>query len=80
MTLTETSTLLRFLLPDDDAGICDMTHRSSVRTQKEQVAAILPRCTCDVIEDWLGRVKKSKELNAVTPTDEERTRYLPKTD
>jgi hypothetical protein len=78
MTQTETSTSRRFLLIDGDEGICDMTHISTARTQKEQVAAILQRCTCDVIEDWLERVKKSKELNAVTLTDEERTGYLPK--
>jgi hypothetical protein len=63
---------------EGDEGICDMTHKSSSRTKKEQVAAILQRCTCDIIEDWLGRVKKSKELNEVTLTDEERTGYLPK--
>jgi hypothetical protein len=78
MTQTETSTSHRFLLADGDEGICDMMHKSSPRTKKEQVAATLQRCTCDIIEDWLGRVKKSKELNEVTLTDEERTGYLPK--
>jgi len=42
------------------------------------MAAILQRCTSSIVEGWLGRVKKNKELNSVTLTDGERTRYLPK--
>jgi hypothetical protein len=42
------------------------------------VGAILQRCTNGIIEDWLVRVKKSKELNCVALTDQERTGYLPK--
>jgi hypothetical protein len=78
MTQTVTSTSHRFMLVDGDGTIHEMTRNSSTRIQMEQVAAILQRCTCDIIEDWLGRVKKSKELNQVTLTDEERTGYLPK--
>jgi hypothetical protein len=78
MTQTVTSTSHRFMLVDGDGTIHEMTRNSSTRIQMEQVAVILQRCTCDIIEDWLGRVKKSKELNAVTLTDEERTGYLPK--
>jgi len=54
------------------------TRKPSVRTPKERVAAILQRCTRGIVEDWLGRVKKNRELNSVTLTDKERTGYLPK--
>jgi DNA-binding response OmpR family regulator len=54
------------------------TRQPSVRTPKERVAAILQRCTSGIVEDWLGRVKKNRELNSVTLTDKERTGYLPK--
>jgi CheY-like chemotaxis protein len=47
-------------------------------TQKEGVASILQRCAIRIVEDWLVRVKKSKELNCVSLTDQERTGYLPK--
>ncbi len=47
-------------------------------TQKERVAAILERCTDSIVIDWLGRVRKSRQLNLVTLADKERTRYLPK--
>jgi hypothetical protein len=55
-----------------------LTRKPSTRMQKERVAAILQRCTIGIVEDWLGRVKKSKELNHVSLTDKERTGYLPK--
>ena len=54
------------------------TRKPSVRTPKERVAAILQRCTSGIVEEWLGRVKKNRELNSVTLTDRERTGYLPK--
>jgi hypothetical protein len=38
----------------------------------------LQRCTSAIVEDWLVRVKKNKELNHFTLSDNERTRYLPK--
>ena len=47
-------------------------------TKKERVAAILERRTAAIVEAWLGRVRKSKELNVVVLSDNERTRYLPK--
>jgi hypothetical protein len=78
VTQTKTSTSHRFLPADGDEAIREMSHKSSARTKKEQVAAILQRCACDIIQDWLGRVKKSKELSQVTLTNEERTGYLPK--
>jgi hypothetical protein len=31
-----------------------------------------------IVEDWLARVKKNKELNRIALTDKERTGYLPK--
>ena len=50
----------------------------AVQTPKERVAAILQRCTSGIVEDWLAKVKKSKELNYVSLSDQERTGYLPK--
>jgi DNA-binding response OmpR family regulator len=55
-----------------------VARQPSVRTPKERVAGILQRCTGNIVEDWLGRVKKNRELNSVTLTDQERTGYLPK--
>jgi|SRR5580704_10748427 DNA-binding response OmpR family regulator len=48
------------------------------RPPKERVAAILHRCTNDIVEEWLTRVKKNKTLGQVILSDEERTGYLPK--
>lgn len=60
--------------------VCEkMTARKPVaRMKKERVAAILQRCMPGVIEDWLARVKQSKELNHLPLSNEERTRHLPK--
>jgi|ERR1700683_1763921 DNA-binding response OmpR family regulator len=55
-----------------------LTRKPAVRTQKERVAAILHRCTSEIVEGWLARVKKSKELNSVSLGDQERTGYLAK--
>jgi len=55
-----------------------LTRKPSTRMQKERVAAILQRCTSGIVEDWLGRVRKNKELNQVSLSDKERTGYLPK--
>jgi DNA-binding response OmpR family regulator len=56
-----------------------MLHRRpAVRMKKERVAAILERSIGSIAADWLIRVKKNKELNQVSLTDEERTGYLPK--
>src|SRR6202049_3488957 len=55
-----------------------LTRKPSARTKKERVAAILQRCTSSIVENWLTRVKKNKELNHVSLTDKERTGYLPK--
>jgi DNA-binding response OmpR family regulator len=55
-----------------------LAREPAARAPKERVAAILQRCTSGIIEDWLARVKKNKELNRVPLTDKERTGYLPK--
>src|SRR3984885_989263 len=55
-----------------------LTRKYAVPTPKERVAAILQRCTGDIVEGWLAKVKKSKELNYVSLSDQERTGYLPK--
>jgi DNA-binding response OmpR family regulator len=55
-----------------------LSRKPSARMKKERVAAILQRCTSVIVENWLRRVKKNKELNHVSLTDKERTGYLPK--
>src|ERR1700730_8259250 len=52
-----------------------LTRKPAAHTQKERVAAILQRCTSGIVENWLTRVKKNKELNHVTLSDKERTGY-----
>jgi hypothetical protein len=70
--------------PFEAGKLADLVHdkmlnrRSSSPTRKERVASILERCTGRIVEDWLARVKKNKQLNCVALTDEERTGYLPK--
>lgn len=49
-----------------------------VPTPKERVAEILQHCRSLIVEDWLVRVKRSKELTRVSLSDQERTGYLPK--
>src|ERR1700686_1052335 len=43
-----------------------LTRKPATSTPKERVAGILQRCTSEIVESWLGRVKKSKELNHVS--------------
>jgi hypothetical protein len=38
----------------------------------------LQRCTKEIVENWLAKVKKSKELSVLSLSDQERTGYLPK--
>jgi len=54
------------------------TRRPTVPTPKERVAGILQRCTGLIVEDWLTRVRKNKELTCVALSDQELTGYLPK--
>jgi DNA-binding response OmpR family regulator len=54
------------------------TRTPAVPTPKERVAGILQRCADLIVEDWLTRVKKNKELDRVSLSDQERTGYLPK--
>jgi len=58
-----------------------LSHRASVSTPKERVAGILQHCAGLIVEDWLAKVKKNKELSYLSLSslsDEERTGYLPK--
>lgn len=55
-----------------------MLTRRVAPQKRERVAEILRRSTDRIVEDWLVRVKKNKELNHVLLTDQERTKYLPK--
>jgi hypothetical protein len=45
---------------------------------RESVAAILARCKTPVIADWLTRTKRTRELNHLHLSDEQRTEHLPK--
>jgi len=60
------------------SDIRQATRKPAARPDKERVSAILHRCTHHIVEDWLAKVKQSKELNYVSLTDQERTAYLPK--
>jgi len=55
-----------------------VTRKPAARMPKERVAAILERCISQIVDEWLVRVKKNKELNHVSLTDKERMGYLPK--
>jgi hypothetical protein len=71
------------LTPVHQKGVFMAQMKSSNRapvavTHNEKVAAILQRCTPNIVEDWLGRIKNSKQHNCVTLTDEELTSYLPR--
>jgi len=55
-----------------------LTRTPTVPTPKESVAGILQRCTALIVEDWLTRVRKNKDLTRVALSDQERTGYLPK--
>ena len=55
-----------------------LSRKPVVPAPKERVAEILQHCTGLIVEDWLVKVKKSKELTRVSLSDKERTGYLPK--
>jgi DNA-binding response OmpR family regulator len=54
------------------------TRKPAARLEKERVGVILQRCITSIVEDWLVRVKQSRELNHLTLNDSERTGHLPK--
>jgi DNA-binding response OmpR family regulator len=70
--------------PFETKKLADLVHdkllsrKPAVPTQKERVAGILQHCAGLIVEDWLAKVKKSKELTRVSLSDQERTGYLPK--
>jgi DNA-binding response OmpR family regulator len=70
--------------PFEAGKLADIVHekllnrKPSARIKKERVAAILQRCSSEIVEEWLVRVRKNPELNHVSLTDQERTGYLPK--
>jgi len=55
-----------------------VTRKLATPTPKERVAAILQRCTSEIVEDWLTKVRQNRELSRVALSDHERTGYLPK--
>jgi len=70
--------------PFETRTLADLVHskllnrKPTIPTPKERVAGILQRCTGEIVEGWLAKVKKNKELNRVALSDEERKGYLPK--
>ena len=54
------------------------TRKPAVRLEKERVGVILQRCITSIVEDWLVRVKQSRDLNHLPLNDSERTGHLPK--
>jgi ActR/RegA family two-component response regulator len=70
--------------PFETRTLADLVHskllnrKPTIPTPKERVAGILQRCTGEIVEGWLAKVKKNKELNRVALSDEEREGYLPK--
>jgi DNA-binding response OmpR family regulator len=54
------------------------TRKPAARLEKERVGVILQRCITSIVEDWLVRVKQSRELNHLALNDSERTGHLPK--
>jgi DNA-binding response OmpR family regulator len=55
-----------------------LSRKPTVRTEKQRVGTILQRCIASIVEDWLARAKRSKELNHILLSDDERTGHLPK--
>jgi len=55
-----------------------LSRKPAARMEKERVGAILQRCNAAVVEDWLVRVKESRELNHFPLSDDERTGHLPR--
>jgi DNA-binding response OmpR family regulator len=55
-----------------------ITRKPAARMEKERVGVILQRCINRIVEDWLARVKQSRELNHLELNDSERTGHLPK--
>ncbi len=55
-----------------------LNRKPAPRLEKQRVGTILHRCIANVVADWLGRAKQSKELNHVLLSDDERTGHLPK--
>jgi DNA-binding response OmpR family regulator len=55
-----------------------ITRRPAARVDKERVSAILQRSISGIVEDWLARVKQSRQLNHLPLNDNERTGHLPK--
>jgi len=55
-----------------------VTRKPAARVEKERVAAILQRCKATIVQDWLTRIKQSRELNHIRLNDLDRTGHLPR--
>src|SRR6202163_3083037 len=53
------------------------TRKPAARLEKERVGVILQRCITSIVEDWLVREKKSRELNHLTINTSEGTAHFP---
>ena len=64
--------------PFETKTLADLVHskllsrKPTISMPKERVAGILQRCTGEIIEGWLAKVKKNKELSRVALSDQER--------
>jgi DNA-binding response OmpR family regulator len=55
-----------------------VSRKPTKRVNKERVGAILLRCSNGIVETWLTRAKRSRELSRISLSDEERMGHLPK--
>jgi DNA-binding response OmpR family regulator len=55
-----------------------LNRKPTKRIAKERVSEILRRCSDNIVEDWLARVRKSILINHLPLSDEARTGHLPK--
>jgi DNA-binding NtrC family response regulator len=53
-----------------------VSRKPTKRVNKESVGAILLRCSNGIVETWLTRAKRSRELSRISLSDEERMGHL----
>src|SRR5580700_2879559 len=63
---------------DPIAHTAGLANDKSQPASLESVAAILTRCKAPLSQDWLGRTKRTPELDHLLLSDEERNVHLPK--
>jgi DNA-binding response OmpR family regulator len=55
-----------------------LTRKPAAPLRKKRVGVILEGCVVDIVEGWLARAKKSKELSCLSLSDDERAGHLAK--